>query len=336
MFKKRTVFVVGAGASAELGLPIGAALADKITAKMDIQFERGFQPAGGGDYDLYSQLTHVHRQHAAQLQFAAWRIRDGLPLVAQSIDDFLDQNRTDQLVNLYGKAAIVRTIAEAERDSVLYFNPMKSENHFDDKKLVTTWIKRFMHMLCRGLPREDVKGVFDQVSFIVFNYDRCIEHFLIHALQRGYAVGNAAELVDGLDIIHPYGSIGDLKDVPFGHGGLDYASLSQRIRTYTEQAASDARSKISNMMAQAQQVIFLGFAYYDQNMAMLSPSKPFSDGVDVFGTAYGMSNSDVEVVSTQITGWFSNPGYASTPGRIRIEQEKCADLFDFYTKSFTA
>jgi hypothetical protein len=27
-----------------------------------------------------------------------------------------------------------------------------------------------------------VREIFDNVAFIVFNYDRCIEHFLFHAL----------------------------------------------------------------------------------------------------------------------------------------------------------
>jgi hypothetical protein len=104
MFRRKTLFVVGAGASAEFGLPLGTLLARQITNKMDIRFERGLQFVGSGDQRLYEQLVQSKRVNPDQWQPAAMRIRDGLPF-AQSIDDFLDQRRSDSWVNLYGKSA---------------------------------------------------------------------------------------------------------------------------------------------------------------------------------------------------------------------------------------
>ena len=57
MFKKNPFFVVGAGASAEPDLPLGSVLAQSISAKMDIRFERGFESVGRGDLNLFSQVT---------------------------------------------------------------------------------------------------------------------------------------------------------------------------------------------------------------------------------------------------------------------------------------
>src|SRR5208282_853873 len=147
MFNKRTLFIVGAGASAEVDSPVGAQLARNIGAKMDIRFERGFDPVGTGDHDLYSHIVHSRRQEADQFQSAAWRIRDGIPL-AQSIDDFLDQHRNDPYVNLYGKAAIVQAIVEAERNSRLFFNRHEGVETFDAERLAETWFVKFMYMLC--------------------------------------------------------------------------------------------------------------------------------------------------------------------------------------------
>jgi hypothetical protein len=338
MFKHRTVFIVGAGAGEELGLPVGRKLANKIRTMMDVRFERGFEPIGEGDYGLYSQLSHIFPKHGPQLQEAAGRIYDGIGLVAQSIDDFLDQHRDDQLVNLYGKAAIVQAIAEAERASKLWVDMAKGENTFDDQKLADTWIIRFMHMLCRGLPRADVGKVFDRVSFIVFNYDRCIEHFLVHALRRGYALDqqDAVSIVDGLNIVHPYGTIGDLKRVPFGSTRLNWTSVSKDIKTYTEQAGTDLVPTLRDMVQNAEHIVFLGFAYYDQNMAMLTPGPLLVERKRVFGTAYGMSDSDVDVVSNQIDRWYISH-HVPRSDRVRIENKlKCAALFDFHAKSLTA
>ena len=108
MFRRHTLFVVGAGASAELGLPVGSGLARQITEKMDIRFERGYEAIGSGDHRLYDQLVRLKGSNQEWFG-AATRIRNGLPF-AQSIDDFLDQRRSDELINLYGKAAICQAI----------------------------------------------------------------------------------------------------------------------------------------------------------------------------------------------------------------------------------
>jgi hypothetical protein len=129
MFKKKTVFIVGAGASAEFDLPVGNALAKRISAKMDIRFEHGFKPTGVGDLELFEQITSQRQKYANEFQNSAWLIRDGI-LLSRSIDDFLDLHRNDPRVKLYGKAAIVQSILEAERGSKLYFGPEQPIRQF--------------------------------------------------------------------------------------------------------------------------------------------------------------------------------------------------------------
>jgi hypothetical protein len=55
----------------------------------------------------------VSESEVHEYRKAAQRIREGIVL-ADSIDDFLDQNSHDRFINLYGKAAIVKSILEAE------------------------------------------------------------------------------------------------------------------------------------------------------------------------------------------------------------------------------
>lgn len=268
MFRRQTLFVVGAGASAEFGLPLGTLLARQITNKMDIRFERGFDFVGSGDRRLYEQLINSKRQDADQWQPAAMRIRDGLPF-AQSIDDFLDQRRSDRYINLYGKSAICQAILEAERESKLYFNPSNRDEPFDAVALTDTWLVKFMYMLCRGVPREKVAHIFEHVDFIIFNYDRCIEHFLISALERAYSITqqDAAAIVDELQVLHPYGSVGRLGQVSFGNSGANCVALAEEIKTYTEQAdEKTVLHKILDRVDRAECIVFLGFAYHRQNM----------------------------------------------------------------------
>jgi hypothetical protein len=339
MFKRKTLFIIGAGASAEVDFPVGIQLARTIGKKMDIRFEHEFTPIGDGDYGLYSHIVHSLPQERQQYQQASWRIRDGIAF-AQSIDDFLDQHRNDQYVNLYGKAAIVQAVVEAERNSRLFFNRHQGDETFDPGKLADTWFVKFFYMLSRGIPTDNVREIFSQVAFVVFNYDRCVEHFLINALQRSYSISfdSAVAIVDELHIVHPYGVVGDLSKVPFGATRINCVALTKGIKTYTEQIAdADIKTELDEMIFQAEHIVFLGFAYHDQNMALLAPPKVLPASKRVFGTAYGMSNSDVDVVGHQIDAWVTgHDARAYRSGMIRLENKlKCAGLFDDYAKSLT-
>ncbi len=328
MFRRKTLFIVGAGASAEFGLPPGKRLAKKITDKMDIRIERGFEFVGSGDQRLYGQLLQLRREDGNQWQPAAMRIRDGLPF-AQSIDDFLDQRRSDQWINLYGKAAICQAILEAERGSKLYFNPMKGDEPFNATAIADTWLVKFMYMLCRGVPREDVHTIFETVDFIVFNYDRCIECFLISALERAYSLDeqSAVSIVNELNILHPYGSVGQLGQVPYGNSGANCVALAEQIKTYTEQAdKKTVLNEISERVSWAECVVFLGFAYHSQNMQLLRTQN--RNNKVAYGTAFEMSPSDTSEVQKLVAQTLA-------PSAIYLDHMTCAGLFDNYAKSLS-
>jgi hypothetical protein len=145
---------------------------------MDLRFGEGNNPIGGGDYDLYGQITETHREDREAFWKAARRIKAGLGF-AQSIDDFLNQHRTDNHVNLYGKAAIVRSILEAEARSKFYFNPFARLDEFDVEKFADTWFVKFMYMFGRNVPSENVrfKGVSHLWSNIWYRCDREASRF---------------------------------------------------------------------------------------------------------------------------------------------------------------
>jgi len=336
MFKRQTLFILGAGASVEVGLPTGPVLTQQIRKKMDIRFERGHDPIGEGDMNLYRRLTQMMQKEVDEYQDAAWLIRNGISL-AQSIDDFLDLHRTNKRVNLYGKAAIVQSILQAERQSRLHLDAW-GDGTFHPEHLANTWFVKFMHMLARGIPIENVREIFDSVSFIVFNYDRCIEHFLSHALKNLYGIQDreAKEIVDGLRIIHPYGAVSN--DVPFGNvEGADCVALASGIKTYTEQIDNaEITEKLGSELARADSIVFLGFAYHAQNMRILSPPEA-TPRKSVYGTAFGMSDSDVDVVSNQIANFFMPTMSVSQRAQLFKFENKltCAGLFDNYAKSLT-
>jgi hypothetical protein len=336
MFKKNTVFIVGAGASSELDLPLGGDLAKRISTKMDIWFERGFEQVGTGDLALFNQITSNRQKYTNEFQAAGRLIKDGI-LLSRSIDDFLDLHRNDPRVRLYGKAAIVQCILEAERGSKLYFDRNNGIS-FTPAKLSDTWLLKFMQMLTPGIPKENVREIFNNLSFIVFNYDRCIEVFLLNALQTVYGIREqeANSIIDDLEIIHPYGVIDP--SVQFGTTRANWVQLADGIKTYTEQVgAGDVVNRIRGIIDRAGHIVFLGFAYHDQNMVLLKPAEEWSASKSIFGTAFGMSDSDVDVTGHEIDAWFKGrDARAYRKGMINIENKlKSAELFDHYAKSLT-
>ena len=208
-----------------------------------------------------------------------------------------------------------------------------------------TWFIKFVRMLGRGIPLEKVETIFDDVAFIVFNYDRCIEHFLYVAIQQLYAIDHnkTAKVLSKLCIIHPYGVVAELPfkasdGVAFGGLGENYEApyltLSNRIRTYTEQIEDPAElNAIREQVSAAKKIVFLGFAFHDQNLKLLQPEKEMR-GKPIFGTAVGMSNSDISVVGAQLLIFFDEVGRHTMSNKMLLENtHKCSDVFDFYSKS---
>jgi len=240
-------------------------------------------------------------------------------------------------VNLYGKAAIVKTILEAERNSKLFFNRFEGQESFEVSPIADTWFIKFMYMLGRGIPKENVREILDNIAFVVFNYDRCVEHFLTHALRKLYNIGEdeAASIVADLHIVHPYGVVP--YKIPFGSTGANCVQAAVQIKTYTEQSrASDVITEIAAEMQRAKCIVFLGFAYHSQNMNLLRPAER-ATARPIFGTALGMSDSDVEVVLNDLSNFFSIGMPSKMRARIiRLENKlTCADLFDNYARSLS-
>ena len=101
-----------------------------------------------------------------------------------------------------------------------------------------TWFPRFMRLLKDDCIKDDMGKIFDSVSFITFNYDRCIEHYLYHALQPAFTITGeeAASLMEKLVVFHPYGKIANLpwesydNRVPYGvHDSGNLLSFAANI-----------------------------------------------------------------------------------------------------------
>lgn len=346
MFNNRTLIVVGAGASSECKLPTGFELRARIASLLDIRFQ-GYD-IKSGDAEICEALRlFVQKTGSRDINpylHAGRRIRDAMPQ-AISIDNFIDSHQGDKNLELCGKLAIVRSILESERRSSLHVDKRTSRRHPNYSTLGETWYSAFMQLLTQNCRIEQLPERLSKITFVVFNYDRCVEHFLFHGVQNYYGIDEttAAELLRNLSVFHPYGSVGALpwqnpeSSVEFG-GETSTGELLQLaggIKTFTEGTdpnASDVRA-IREHFREATVLLFLGFAFHRMNLALIKPDVPHGNPADVryYGTAAGMSNSDCELIREDLVGLAS-----ARPDRIVLRNDlKCGPFFREYWRSLS-
>ena len=341
MFRRKTLFILGAGASQEAGLPIGTKLAECISELLEGNSLGGPPDPRHPGHQLLSLLYDKFSLPDNGYDRAAQLISRGVRF-AKSIDDFLDGHSDKEPVQRVGKAAIVRSILDAESQSLFRRYPFDSRDMSNE--LDKTWYMKFFRILASDIKAQNVREIFDNIAFIIFNYDRCLEYFLENALQLRYNISReeAQSIIDNLNIIHPYGLVADLPrrahGIPFGATGtVDYVGLSDNVKTYTEQqTAGDVLNAIAEAMFKAEQIAFLGFGYHEQNLDLLTPPKELRTK-PVYGTAKDWSDNDRDEIQGRLERMFQTPPPKLIPKSAVVIDTKvtCAQLFDNYGQSLT-
>lgn len=240
MFESKTVFVVGAGASKEADLPIGNELTSEIARLLNIFVDSDSSAKSGDDQILWRIRQLVNEQPDAWINnrlIASGREVAAAMTLAPSIDTFLQTHRNNREYVLLGKMGIAKAIILAEKRSKLARTQNRSEP-FEIPTIANTWYICLAQQLFSGVPAEQPEQAFRNVQFIVFNYDRCLEVFLTRAVEVFFLVSNqrAREIVAAVDIVHPYGDLGDMDDsndtMPmFGDDQCDLYAVSRQLYT---------------------------------------------------------------------------------------------------------
>ena len=339
---RKTVIVVGAGASQEADLPAGDELKNRIDGLLDYR-----SPIGGpisGDEIIRRVLSSLPNH---DLCFKACdAIRAALPQ-ATSIDSFIHERRGESEIEYCGKLAIVRSILAAERKSRLFVDPGRQLNV---RAVEKSWFNAFWKKLKENCHADELKDRFSSIALIIFNYDRCLEQFLCHSIQNYYGLSgdDSASLVNAIEIFHPYGTVGSLPwadgDAPTRFGAepdaIELATLAGQIKTFTEGTDPDASDvdTIRDHVDEASTLVFLGFAYHPQNMDLLRrPSNKSSmQNRQCYGTAHGISPADCSLIERDIKRVCAVPLYtAPSPIAIQLQDLTCAEFFEYFWRSLS-
>jgi hypothetical protein len=342
-----TVFIIGAGASSEIGMPVGNELKKTIAKFLNQETrpsENSYRDAIDGAVSLHSKERLKTWKEDIRLSTVANKISKALPL-AESIDNYLNAHKGNKDVEFIGKIGIIFSILHAEAHSKLKKTSAKLFNDIEK-----TWYAALFKKIAQGCQIDLFIQKMREIVFITFNYDRSLEYFFYNATQTYFDITSdqAKSITNEMRIFHPYGQAAFLPfqsetdSIEFGKlpNAEQLYNLSKQIKTFMEgvDESSKVYKKIIKSLEDANRIIYFGFAYYKQNMDLLYPQKipgskringtsTFQGGVKCYGTAFGFSENELATISENIQ---QRDARISTQD-IELYQGEC---YDFLSKEY--
>jgi len=278
MITKKTVLIIGAGASKPYGYPTGLELKNSILTYLESAKAR-------------EQLLHIFGfEDIFVTEFLeAFRLSG-----RNSIDQFLEYRPGYMEI---GKAVITMVLKEHE--------DLRSLFNSDD------WYS-ILYNNALSSPFESFHE--NQLSIITFNYDRSLETFLFTALKNSFNKTDE-EIYDKLKqipILHIHGQMGFLPwenkktSRPY-ENTIDAESIkesSSKIKIIheaeieTDQTLKDAH----NLLNEAGKVIFLGFGYNETNLRRLKIDELVLDRENIIGTSVGLTELECRAIENMTGG----------------------------------
>lgn len=338
MKDKKTVFVIGAGASCPCGYPSGAHLREHIC---------------------------LSTGHPKMSELAQTLKKDELPSVGdfkktfeksstKSIDLFIARNPKLALV---GKYIIAFEIFKAEGKSQFRERAERTQDQYKQSDLNGEryllrkdfqggdWYSYLFDRLTESIVAKDALPDFSdgKISFVTFNYDRSLEYFLYESFCNSFTEVRESKVIQclkNLKILHVYGKIAPLKWQD-SEEGVDYRPqinesllrrTSSNIRIIYEEQQNPELTEAQNLIKQADEIFFLGFGYAPENMEVLGLPKVIPPGnCRVYGTAFGLNNHEVDRIRNRmIKGLRTDEVDFKNAERVVIKSIDCLELLRNY------
>jgi hypothetical protein len=330
----KTLFVIGAGASAEIGMPTGHELKMIICDILSLREKRSINKISTTSlfHLAFQSLTKYDMDEKGKYIEAARTISEGL-MTEISIDNFIDKHRDNPYIVKTGKLAIVSAILKNEQSSRIH----NSDHRFDINNILDTWYISCYQKITENCQLQDLPERLKDIYFVIFNYDRCFEFIFLNLFMKNYNIDKniASDILCNMNIYHPYGITGDILQFGYGEEANEQMliSLSDKIKTFTESISNESQEygNIVSIGRSAGQVVFLGFAYHKQNLALLFPDISKTK-FHCYGTGLGISDNErFDIYQKLLLG-----GHIPLDsGNCNIINKKCRDLFNEFQYSIT-
>ena len=322
MIDKKTVFVLGAGASCPYGYPSGAQLREEICLNLRNKYLNHLSGA-------YRDVATRKNKHE-EIKFFIKTFNDS---TTKSIDLFLARN--PHLAET-GKSIIAYKIFDTEINS-----NFRERSKYPEQD----WYFYLFDRLTEGVI--DFKKLSkiitnSKVSFITFNYDRSLEQFLYESFRNSFINIPSHEIVaimNDIEIIHMYGCIAPLDWQDKGTG-VAYKTVitesllnrcSSNIKTIYEQDNGSELEDVELLLGEAKQVFYLGFGYAEENMDILKVPETVESSVPIYGTALDLSEKERLDIRDKVASRFKDNALNKIKiARVHIENSDCLMLLKKY------
>ena len=250
MISRKTVLILGAGASEPYGFPLGRQLLNRICALLGPEHHKN------AHHKVLHDLEHAPSEIEEfwnELRHSDWG----------SVDEFLEKNHRKYIE--IGKHAIASALIPFEDHNCL-FPPRAPTNNW-------------YNQLAEALDVESEEVTDNQLAVLTFNYDRSLEEYLrtVIRTRRHCSLSEAEEIRQSIQIIHLYGDLGKLESTT-----RDEQKYSPDLETARVKAAAESMKilhesedrtpefdQAEELLEQAQCIYFLGFGYHPTNVRRL-------------------------------------------------------------------
>ncbi len=261
---KKTVFVLGAGASKPYGFPLGTELKGTMIANLSNAVFRVILRKYNFDESLINDFV------------------EALPRTYHStIDIFLEKKRKFREIGAY---VIAYSLLPLENANLLF--PQND------------WYAHIFNVL----NFENVKPDLYNITFVSLNYDRSLEHFLYKNIQYNCpddSIKHAEMKLSNLKIIHAHGSLGLYPQTPYGANTqtelvLRQAALGIRIISDKMDDSDDFRNA-QKAINDAYNLVFIGFGFDPSTLERLTKDANLSEK-KIFGTTFGLDKNRMNFI----------------------------------------
>jgi hypothetical protein len=310
MITQPVTFVIGAGASKELGLPLGTELRDNIANDL-LEFWRPFRhlkdvsPAFEGIQRLGTYLAPLAKDVSpSELLKASDKLIDGLPAFG-SIDDFLAVYCEEKIVAALTKAMIILHIREASQSALK-----------DGDQVDLAWISVFWRIVSNGAktPRDLIMS-FLQTRIVNFNYDLTFEAGILKLIRQRFDLKQAEEIecARALSVVHPYGSVfGSTASSLYESDRIfepikpsESGTATDYIKTIHEEPITFGELSFEHFFKEARKIVFIGFGFHSSNLDWMDFS---GRGIintelkELLFSHYKISNYNAEQIKSKLKG----------------------------------
>jgi hypothetical protein len=239
-----TCLILGAGASAHLGFPLGRALRDAIV--MELQ-NPDFSTSGARRLQIPQGV--IDRANPDDLRenlgFGNWN----------SPDAFLEHH--PEHLEL-GKHLIASQLRKHEKPNVLMLEKRG-------------WYNSILEFLTADSAASLESK---RLSIITYNYDRSVDHLIHRFFQYRYKMGETEAwrfTTQTAPIIHLHGSLGDYPDIGYGVSTTDTQEAADAIKIISEvQNNAPGFAAAQQVLKNSARIVIVGFGFAKQNVDRLN------------------------------------------------------------------